>query len=1156
MFNRLLKIITVLCLALGTFFGGISISAEETNGEQTNNGTEPIASGNPTSDPAGPNSDNNDNTNNNNEPVNGETKSNPSDENKSETNDEQTQYTVSFMRGSWDDADPVAIDGNPVTRTTVTRDNKQYLVLVDGDPLLTYVNPLDSNKPAEGWAYRVDNHPDAVFSMGQLKEGIEISGNINMFPVRKQELTFYREDKQDYQAEGNVFKKVTTELDGTIANPDSIGEPTSEGKKFLAWYWYSGPQEAKTKEYVDNLSGMSFRGDFEFFPEWESTASDITVTPNTMNFGSHKEGYGNVEQEFTIKNTSQSDINLWINGHGEYFHINDFSGELTLQANESRTLSVHLQTGLPAGTDGSSKQYSFRFPISRVDGDRRTPITSVQGNVTIEYNTDAHACSIIPQTNDDTRSLKITCTNDMINNWVSGKSLGIDFQTQDYSSYAHLNVTPERKTDTETQQMYLFVSEEKIIADGLYLNGNYRTSLRVYGTDHQQEAEYTLNDGAYIPMHTEKIVKVVNPEIVAGDRYTDGIHIRINDSDYLQTIYNKAMSKHQSGDSSLFSYMELRKEIDGSHFNYSLGGREVTRKFVNEPDLVNHEIIIPTEVIAENMVEAGTYGYSFHVPGYKDIEVQFNNPSTASNRLKIVNGAQDPGTLYFQQNDDYSVTLFAGEKSDTSSNYDLIKEKWIGFQWENPGGGGSGAGWDRLPDDAIFDDKNKSVTLPADSAPLQGLYFGMPVGTTTVNALRISIKGCIQKVAFSARDRSSTEITIKNRYQLPPGDFRTYILGTKVLMITENKDFLEKVQRLQFTRTIPDPTHPNGGTFSIGRLYPGFSSVTESQTWPGKWEFELKLNINQIKHLMPDASQEYKVQVESTYYKPSENPFGERFTAMEFVNNVNGIKDESQPSETDLENLDKDALTSGQFDHVHFTGGVDPNKPSDVDISGSIAGAITNDDMDSTDDQTINIKTTIEEGISAADEQDIMNYLNGHHLGEVKHAVGITVVKTYKDQEPQVLHEIGVNSAIVFSDLPALEPGREYIIVTKHNGKVKTIPVTYKNGQVIGYTKEFSSFVLTTQEKSSPSGDSSKKTTPTKTDNVVTCQMAGFPANYAWNEAAKACQPGYIDANGQFRVTKASKVPNTYDKGIGGSAVSLLIATIFAIGAAYMLKKY
>ena len=28
--------------------------------------------------------------------------------------------------------------------------------------------------------------------------------------------------------------------------------------------------------------------------------------------------------------------------------------------------------------------------------------------------------------------------------------------------------------------------------------------------------------------------------------------------------------------------------------------------------------------------------------------------------------------------------------------------------------------------------------------------------------------------------------------------------------------------------------------------------------------------------------------------------------------------------------------------------------------------------------------------------------------------------------------------------------------------------------------------------------------------------MAGFPANYAWNEAAKACQPGYIDDNGVF----------------------------------------
>jgi hypothetical protein len=69
--------------------------------------------------------------------------------------------------------------------------------------------------------------------------------------------------------------------------------------------------------------------------------------------------------------------------------------------------------------------------------------------------------------------------------------------------------------------------------------------------------------------------------------------------------------------------------------------------------------------------------------------------------------------------------------------------------------------------------------------------------------------------------------------------------------------------------------------------------------------------------------------------------------------------------------------------------------------------------------------------------------------------------------------------------------------------------------------------------------------------------MAGYPANYAWNESAKACQPGYIDANGVFHSTaKGSNVPNTYDKGVTGNMISFFAATSFAFIAAYMLRKY
>lgn len=48
-----------------------------------------------------------------------------------------------------------------------------------------------------------------------------------------------------------------------------------------------------------------------------------------------------------------------------------------------------------------------------------------------------------------------------------------------------------------------------------------------------------------------------------------------------------------------------------------------------------------------------------------------------------------------------------------------------------------------------------------------------------------------------------------------------------------------------------------------------------------------------------------------------------------------------------------------------------------------------------------------------------------------------------------------------------------------------------------------------------------------------------------------------IDANGVFHSTaQGSNVPNTYDKGVGGSVVSLLIAAVFGISAAHMLRKF
>ena len=1069
---------------------------------------------------------------------------------------ETTGYDVVFYEGSWPEATTVG------TRHT---DASGILTLAEGDGLLSYY--MDQSHKAEGWAYRPENSQDVVFSLEQLKQGVSIPENVKMFPVRSHTVTFYKEDKADYDKEAsNVHATVDTTIDGHLVG--SVTDPSEEGKTFLSWYWWSGPDDQRTKYYFSNFSDQTIDWDADLFPEWQAATPTITVDPSTVSFGEVNEGYGRIERQVVITNNSYAAVELEITAGNGNFHIQNFSGHLSLAANASETLKIDVEPGLTAKDATTPKQYSFRFPI--INKTTGQAVSVIQGGITVKYNEDSHACSLSPETSSDTRGLKITCTNSVISDWVSGESLSFEFKPSDPNArQEHLGTTPERMTD-ETGT-YLYISEEKIAAAGLLLNGSYKASMNVYGTDHQQKGQYPLNNGSYISMNTGNIVKVVNPTIVAGDTYSDGIHIQINDVDYLNAIYNNAKSdNHYSGDSSFTSYITLSKIDEHGHWvSYGLGSQDVTRKFVDKPDLNNKEIIVPTEVIANGMIEAGTYGYQLHVPGYRDIEVycDSHDPADQAKLLKIINGAKDPGIVYFQQNEDYSVTVFAGKKPDNTSNFEDLKKYWIGFSWTNPNSSG-GAGWDYYGDDAIIDEENESITLPADSEPLRGLYYGMPPSTTaTIDNLKITIRGFIPTIAHNATNRESTEISIRNRYQYSPNDVRSYILGTKVLFKTSVKEYLEKIERVQFSRVTPDPTHPSGGNFSLARMFPGFQEVKQSDTEPGVWELELKLNFNMIKHLCPDASQEYTVQIESEYYVPSSNPFSERFTAIEYVTQLDSIKNQNNPSTQELDKMDNIALTDNQFVHVGFTGGVEDPDNTGVGVSGTIAGAITADDMDSILNpatEKITISTTIEE-YDPEDDPEMKAYLNGHHLGEVKNAVDIKILKKYPDKSTaDIISELGIESALVFSDVPELEDGKEYIIVTKHNGKIKIIPVTYKNGQVIGYTKEYSSFVLTTREKVDPApsnNDSSKSSSSKKADNVVTCQMAGFPASYAWNESAKACQPGYIDNNGVFHLTagntnKRVGVVNTSDKGIGGMIASLAASTVMAIMASYLLKKY
>lgn len=104
---------------------------------------------------------------------------------------------------------------------------------------------------------------------------------------------------------------------------------------------------------------------------------------------------------------------------------------------------------------------------------------------------------------------------------------------------------------------------------------------------------------------------------------------------------------------------------------------------------------------------------------------------------------------------------------------------------------------------------------------------------------------------------------------------------------------------------------------------------------------------------------------------------------------------------------------------------------------------------------------------------------------------------------------------------------------------------------IVKFSDGSASAVLTIKDKPTSGGGSSDKKPATPVDNVVTCQMAGYPSNYSWNESAKACQPGYIDAGGNFHPysTPHSRgvIPNTGDKDLTVYAWIAMLAMTLAM---------
>ena len=293
-------------------------------------------------------------------------------------------------------------------------------------------------------------------------------------------------------------------------------------------------------------------------------------------------------------------------------------------------------------------------------------------------------------------------------------------------------------------------------------------------------------------------------------------------------------------------------------------------------------------------------------------------------------------------------------------------------------------------------------------------------------------------------------------------------------------------------------------------------------------------------------------------------------------------------SEAELKNLDSVALN--EVVNISITASETDTSGMNVEISGEVAAAAaSNEDgqadpgdlnYDEADNKTVTITTSVTVPTDPEMEaiEEFQNQ-NGLQSTDVRFSVGIVKNSTVTGSGYPVSvlpYEVSVEFALPAEPAPE---GYHYVLLREHtetDGSVTVEPIEWQpgeDGKGAAFTDKFSTFAMaiekdapkpapsdkdTVKPSSSDKKSDSKNTSPVHTDNVVTCQMAGYPSEYAWNEAAEACQPGFLDNAGVFHGTAVRKagVPNTYDKGLKGSFFSLMASIIVGISAAYALRKY
>ncbi|MBQ9046385.1 MAG: hypothetical protein IJ120_00645 [Solobacterium sp.] len=283
----------------------------------------------------------------------------------------------------------------------------------------------------------------------------------------------------------------------------------------------------------------------------------------------------------------------------------------------------------------------------------------------------------------------------------------------------------------------------------------------------------------------------------------------------------------------------------------------------------------------------------------------------------------------------------------------------------------------------------------------------------------------------------------------------------------------------------------------------------------------------------------------------------------------NSVMDLEKVDETVLE-VKKENLNNCT---VQSSSTADPSVQNlNVGIAGAVGGAV-NDDLTTLfeTEPVITVETAVKPYSAdlTAEEIEKATGITDAELTDV--AFDITLSKTYDTDTERngTVDTLPYGAAVTFA-LPeeGLEEGQEYQLVSEHADEVLTYSVTVQDdGTGLAYVDKYSSFVLVKAEKkeepvdpvpvpapAEPTKDTSGSANTGGT--VITCQMAGYPEGYAWNEAAQACQAGFVDDVGRFHASRKVMLPDTGDPGLKGPVRSLIGSVFVLLLGAWALKKW